>query len=179
MRKIYLCFFVGIFVASIAKSQFSSPSILNIAGGFSKIGALDSEWSLGELCMIETYNMPGFIFTQGVLQPCTDMVTKWPPTVSFLLNEYKLFPNPTRGKFELNFFLKICGRMILQLVDASGKLITSRDFRYECCGSIETFDNSGLPNGVYMLHARLIPDDTGGGASFSIRNSAFPVLKID
>jgi Secretion system C-terminal sorting domain len=179
MRKLYLCLFIGILFTSTAQSQSSTPSIMNVAGGFSKVGYLQSEWSIGELCLIDTYTIPGFFFTQGVLQPCTDFVTKWPLTVRFLLNEYKLFPNPTSGKFEINFFLKIPGRLSLQLVNNLGQIIAAKEFRYEGCGHIERYNISGLPNGIYTLHANLVPDEIRSDGIISTRNSSFQIIKTN
>jgi hypothetical protein len=179
MRKLYLCLSIGIIVSTVVRSQSSTPSIMNVAGGFSKVGYLQSEWSIGELCLIETAAIPGFFFTQGVLQPCTDFVTKWPLTVNFLLNEYKVFPNPTSGLFELDFFLRIPGKMSLQLVNELGQVVRTREFRYEGCGHIERYNISGLPNGMYTLHANLVPDEVRNDGIISTRNSSFQILKVN
>ncbi len=93
-----------------------------------QIPITSSEWSLGELSLISDFAKPdsSLVMTHGVLQPCTDKVGKSPLIVYFEIDDYKLFPNPTKGKFEVDFFVRQTGRMEINLTDAAGKILENR-----------------------------------------------------
>jgi hypothetical protein len=144
------------------QGQSITPSILNSSGGSydNPSSYTRYEWSFGELVLTDTYIAAGgnLIITQGLLQPCTDKVGGEPLVLLFGLNEWKIFPNVTAGQFELDFFLTLPGQMQLQLTDAMGRVINTRNFQYHCCDRIERYDISAQPNGVYFINARYTPD---------------------
>lgn len=109
------------------------------------------------------------IVTQGVLQPCTDGTSN-PGSSVFESGDYRLFPNPTLGKFELNFFIRESGQMHLRLVDATGKTLEKRSYLYNGCCSIQQFDLSTHPPGLYYVIAELQNDKK--------RYSGFKVMKL-
>lgn len=167
-----------------ASAQSVAPTIFNVAGGYTNPGAAPGtgyyqyEYSVGELTMIETFTIPNYTFTQGVLQPCTDKVLNDPLALIFHKGEYVLFPNPTTGKFELDFLLKVKGQLVLQLVDNMGRVIETREFHYDGCGRIERFDINRLADGIYTLHATLRGDEKRGDGLIITRNSAFRIVKV-
>lgn len=176
--------FTACFFTSNASAQSVTPTIFNITGGYTNPGATPGtgyyqyEWSVGELTMIETFTTPNFTLTQGVLQPCTDKVTKDPLTLLFQHGEYVLFPNPTAGRFELDLLLNVKGQLNMQLVDNIGRVIETREFHYDGCGRIERFDISRLPDGVYTLHTTLRADERRENGLIVTRNSGFRIVKI-
>jgi Secretion system C-terminal sorting domain len=183
MRK-YLLLFSMLFVLLVldgqkATAQSNSPDVVNIAGGSVKIGYYDFDWNVGELCLVETFTGGTTTLTQGFLQPCTQKVTIQPLLLLFTTNEYRVFPNPTSGQFELDFMLCTTGVMKLQLLDEAGKMISNKEFRYEGCGHIEKFDLRNLPAGVYTIHATLTPDQEIAPGIRPIRNSGFRVVKMN
>ena len=188
MRKFYkpsviiiiaACLFAGKLTA-----QSVSPFTLNMTGGYTKPGPAPGtgyyqlEWSVGEMTMIETFTTPNFVLTQGVLQPCTDRVTKDPLALQFHNGEYAMFPNPTTGKFEFNLLLNIKGQVVMQLVDAMGRVIETREFHYDGCGRIERFDIGRLPDGIYVLHTTMRGDEKRGDGILVTRNSGFRIAKL-
>ena len=90
------------------QSQSITPFALNAAGGtYNNPGMYTQfEWSFGELTLTDTYTASGgnIILTNGLLQPCTEQSTRSPEILLFGTNEYKIFPNVTRGPFELTSF---------------------------------------------------------------------------
>ena len=189
MSKIFYSFVITVFATSLfchkVAAQSVEPATFNITGGYTNPGAAPGtgyyqlEWSVGEATMIETFVTPNFTLTQGILQPCTDKVTKDPLTVMFQKGEYVLFPNPTDGRFELDFLLNVKGQLIMQLVDATGRLIESREYHYDGCGKIERFDISRLPAGVYTLHTTLRADQKRENNLIVTRNSGFRIVKMN
>jgi Secretion system C-terminal sorting domain len=188
MSKIFysllFAFFAAYLLPSKAMAQSVEPATFNITGGYTKPGPTPGtgyyqlEWSIGEATMIETFTTPNFTLTQGILQPCTDKVTKDPLTLLFQKGEYVLFPNPTKGLFELDLLLNVKGQVKMQLVDAIGRIIETRDFHYDGCGKIERFDISRLPDGIYTLHTTLRGDEKRGDGIFVTRNSGFRIAKL-
>lgn len=169
---------------SFLHAQITSvtPSILNSAGGSydDQNSYFRFEWSFGELLMIQTFSTgdSSIHLTQGFLQPCTDKITGSPMILLFESNDYRLFPNPTTGKFELNFFVRTNGQMDLQVVDAIGRLVEKRSYQYNACCRIEHFDLSRFADGVYYVLAELKPDKPRSDGTEIIRRSGFKVVKL-
>jgi hypothetical protein len=184
IRLLCLAVFLAIGFSPVdAGAQSVGPSVLNTAGGtYDNPSSYHRfEWSLGELVLINTFAPPdsSVIVTQGVLQPCTDKPGNSPLTLLFDKGDYRLFPNPTTGPFEVNFFVRETGRMNLQLVDATGRVLQQRSYQYNGCCRIDLFDLTSAPNGVYMVTAELKPDRRRPGDNMKIiRRGAFRVVKI-
>ncbi len=190
-RKITLSFLAVFLAVSIVQAQVPSlnpingvaPAILNVAGGTydNPSSYYRYEWSFGELLLVQAF-APGdssVLVTQGVLQPCTDKLGYSPFTVLFDNGDYKLFPNPTTGKFQVDFFVRTPGQMTLQLINATGSLLQTKSFHYDGCCRIELFDISGLPDALYFVVADLKPDiNRPGDNKQVIRHSGLKVIKL-
>jgi hypothetical protein len=114
---------------------------------------------------------------QGVLQPCTENPGNSPVSVDFSAGDYKIFPNPSSGKFEIDFFVRDNGTLDLELTNVLGQTLEKRSIRYYGCCLIEKYDVSNLPEGVYFVVATLRPDPV---ASFNevpqLRRSGLKVI---
>lgn len=186
MDKLYkaCCIVLLVCGAWQATAQSAKPFAFNAAGGSynDPSSYYHFEWSIGELTLINAFAPPDSIilFTQGLLQPCTEFVTKSFLSLLFAPGEYRLFPNPTAGRFELDFFVRETGRMELQLTDSYGKVLERRAYDYDGCCRIEYFDLSRYPSGTYYVIAHLTPDRRRTGDNKEvIRHSGFRVIKMD
>ncbi|MBK6383599.1 MAG: T9SS type A sorting domain-containing protein [Chitinophagaceae bacterium] len=192
-RRITLsCLAVFLAISFYSRAQVPSlnpingvvPAILNAAGGTydNASSYYRYEWSFGELLLIQAFAPPdsSILVTQGVLQPCTDQLGISAFTVLFDEGDYKLFPNPTSGKFEVDFFVRTPGLMSLQLVNSMGQVLMSKSYHYDGCCRIELFDISRYPNGVYFVVADLKPDMNRPGDNIQvIRHSGLKVIKLN
>jgi len=193
MRRITL-FFLAVFLAiSFAgKAQVPStspyngvvPAIMNTAGGTydNALSYYRYEWSFGEMVLIQAFAPPdsSVLVTQGVLQPCTDKIGTYPISVIFEAGDYKLFPNPTSGKFEVDFFVRTPGQMSLQLINSIGQILQTKSYHYDGCCRIEMFDISKFPAGIYFVVADLKPDELRVGDNIEvIRHSGLKVVKMN
>lgn len=190
-RRLTLSLLAAFLAVSFCKAQVPSlvpwngvvPAIFNTAGGTydNALSYYRYEWSFGELVLIQAFAPAdsSILVTQGVLQPCTDKVGASPYTVFFEAGDYKLFPNPTTGVFELDFFVKTSGRMSLQLINSIGQIMEKREFYYDGCCRIEMFDLTGRPGGVYFVVADLKPDTPRADGLEVIRHSGLKVVKVD
>lgn len=190
-RKLTLSLLAVFLAVSFCQSQVPSvspyngvvPAILNTAGGTydNPLSYHRYEWSFGELVLIQAFAPAdsSILVTQGVLQPCTDKIGISPFTVFFESGDYKLFPNPTPGPFEVDFFVKTPGQMSLQLINSIGQILEKRSFHYDGCCRIEMFDLTGRPAGVYFVVADLKPDMLRADGLEVIRHSGLKVVKLD
>lgn len=193
MRKKITLSLVAVFLTiSFCKAQVPSlspyngvvPAIFNSAGGSydNALSYYRYEWSFGELLLIQAFAPPdsSILVTQGVLQPCTDKLGVSPFTVFFEAGDYKLFPNPTAGPFEVDFFVRTPGQMSLQLINGIGQILQKKSFHYDGCCRIELFDLTNYPAGLYYVVADLKPDSNRPGDNLEvIRHSGLKVIKLD
>jgi hypothetical protein len=182
MRTFILSVLTFILFVSAARSQSTRPFIFNSTGGSydNPSSYYRFEWSIGEMMMINTVNTADSScrLLHGVLQPGTEK-PYYSFTVVFLEGDYRIFPNPTTGPFELNFFLNYPGKMELQLTDATGRTIETRTYAYDGARRIQLFDLSNHPNGIYYVNATLTPVDHGNLDNVNIiRRSGLKVIKI-
>ena len=186
------CLAVFLAISFSSKAQVPSlnpvngvvPAVLNAAGGTYDNPASYNryEWSFGELLLIQAFAPPdsSILVTQGVLQPCTDVITGSTMTVLFEDGDYRLFPNQTSGKFEVDIFVRTPGMMSLQLVNSLGQVLWTKSYHYDGCCRIEFFDISRYPNGVYYVVADLKPDTNRAGDNLTvIRHSGLKVVKLN
>lgn len=184
MKEIYKPGFALVFVmlSHFSMAQHVTPFVFNSTGG--SYENADSyykfEWSIGELSLIDPMANSDSSLTvmHGVLQPCTDKIGKSPFIVYFEPDEFKVFPNPTKGRFELDFFVRQSGRMEIQLTDVNGKVLQRKGYAYDGCCRIEYFDLTPYQNGVYFVIATLYPDTNRAGDNLNVvRHSGFKVVK--
>lgn len=189
MRKLYaaVVLFTLLFLFGRTSAQSVSPFIFNASGGNydNPLSIYSFEWSIGELTMINTMVTPdnSLMVTHGVLQPNTlfplIFIAAKVYETPFLTGEYKLFPNPTPGKFELEFLLTQKGRMEIQVIDVIGRLIQKRSFQYDGGSQNEHFDLSRYRDGSYLLVVDLIPDSKRAENKWeAIRHIVIRVVKI-
>ena len=191
-RKLMLAFLAATLAISFSKAQVPSlspfngvvPAIFNSAGGSydNALSYYRYEWSFGELLLIQAFAPPdsSILVTQGVLQPCTDKIGVSPYTVLFEAGDYQLFPNPTPGPFEVDFFVRTPGQMSLQLINALGQILMKKSYHYDGCCSIELFDLTNYPAGLYYVVADLKPDSNRPGDNLNIvRHSGLKVIKLN
>ena len=192
MRKKVTLSFLAVFLAvSYSKAQVPSlnpnngiiPAVMNTAGGTydNPASYYRYEWSFGEMVLIQAFAPPdsSILVTQGVLQPCTDKGPS-PFIVYFEPDEYRIFPNPTSGKFELDFFVRLTGQMNLQLINPVGQTIKTISYHYDGCCRIQQFDLTHLPSGTYFIVADFVPDQNRSGDNLQvIRHSGLKVVKIN
>lgn len=190
-RRITLSCLAVFLAVSFVRAQVPSlnpingvvPAILNVAGGTydNPSSYFRYEWSFGELLLVQAFKSAdsSIRVTQGVLQPCTDKIGYSPFTILFDAGDYRLFPNPTSGKFEVDFFVRTPGQMSLQLINSIGQILSSKSYHYDGCLRIELFDISRYPNGLYFVVADLKPDIIRPGDREVIRHSGLKVIKLN
>ena len=176
MRKVRLLFFsVGIFFSLGSFAQSISPATLNTTGGTYIFTYYRVEWSFGESMAINTMtdaNSNVFV-TNGILQPNTHNPATVNNNTAWDRDEIRILPNPTQNVIEIDFFTKQKGKVIMNLFDESGRYIANRQFDYFGNGSIQRWDLTQFPSGMYLLNIQLQPTGTSVA-----KNGSYKVIKI-
>ncbi len=182
MRKIFFSVCI-LLISSVAFPQRFTPTVFNAGGGSSSDPysyVRYFEWSIGELALIHTDSTADrsvFLY-QGVLQPCAEKPGNSPVSVDFDAGDFKLFPDPTAGKFEIDFFVRDNGTLDLELTNVLGQTLEKRSRHYYGCCLIEHYDISNLPAGVYFVVATLTPDAVNSiNERVKVRRSGLKVVK--
>ena len=178
------CTSILLFTAIGSTAQSVAPhTTTNVAGGYynNQSSYYRFEWSLGEISLVQTFSPAdsSLYITQGLLQPVTEFSQLSPYIVFFGKDEYRLFPNPTPGRFEVNFKVRQSGWLELQLTDVLGNVLQKKALRYLGWGHIEHYDLSKVQYGTYFVVATLTPDTLRpGDFATVVRRSAFRVVKF-
>jgi hypothetical protein len=143
----------------ISPAQEIMPSVINVTGGSAMNGYYRFDWSVGEMCIIDTYKQPGLILENGFLHPGTERPKHVKELDFFATGDIMIFPNPVYTSTEVNFNLAEPGRVSIRLMNIMGKLVEIRQFDYNGAGRIEKVDLQHLPAGTYMMHVLLSPTD--------------------
>lgn len=176
MRKVRLLFFsVAVFFSLGSFAQSVSPATLNSTGGTNFFTFYRVEWSFGESMAISTMtdaNSNVFV-TNGILQPNTHNPATVSNAATWARDEIRILPNPTPNVIEIDFFSKQKGKIIMNLFDESGRYVGTKSFDYFGNGSIQKWDLSGFPSGMYLLNIQLQPTGTSVA-----KKGSFKVIKI-
>jgi hypothetical protein len=176
MRKVRLFLFsVGIFFSLGSFAQSISPATLNATGGTYIFSYYRVEWSFGESMAISTMTdaSSNVFVTNGILQPNTHNPATVNNTGTWDRDEIRILPNPTQDVIEIDFFSKQKGKVIMNLFDESGRYVGTKEFDYFGNGSIQKWNLSQYPSGMYLLNIQLQPTGTSVA-----KKGSFKVIKI-
>ena len=68
------------------------------------------------------------------------------------ISEAGIYPNPSRGNFNLNFNTKNSDKVMVSIMDASGRVVYKSVKTYTEGNQLNKIDVSGLKKGLYFLH---------------------------
>lgn len=139
--------------------QEASPCIVNVTGGSAISGYYRFDWSVGEMCLIDSYLRPNLILENGFLHAGAEKPIVASPINFFAVGDIAIFPNPVFTIAELDLNLPQPGRISIRLMNVMGKVVETRQFDYNGTGRIEKIDLQHYPAGTYMLHVSLSPTD--------------------
>ena len=145
-----------------------TPFTLNMGGGSAAVTpTIMVDWSIGESTITETfYGENAFSnlimgtqwnVTSGVLQPFdkTNIIYNYLiPMLS--IQEIRFYPIPTPNIVNIDFRSALKGKVSIQLLNQEGKLLGQKDFTQISQNSIQSWDLSNRPNGIYYFHILLL-----------------------
>ena len=156
-------------------AQSITPSVINVAGGFSKKDQVQLEWSVGEMALVQQMDarQNNTIVTNGFLQPYLVNPGNTSIVALFEPNEVKIFPNPATQFVEVNFFTRQKGKFNFNLYDAAGKLVFTEDVPSYGVDLILRIPVTHLASGTYMLHINL-----ASPSGFLSKSGAYKIITI-
>lgn len=142
MRQTFL--FLSIFWWTIGFSQTLSPDGWATSGDYFTNSNNSLSWTIGE-CITETYSSTNNALTQGFQQGKYNIT-------SVEENKYSAFsvfvyPNPTSTFINISIKSTESGKMTVELLDITGKLIQSESFQNNFQLNVAEYSNS-----AYILH---------------------------
>jgi len=176
MKNFVLAVLIVLIVSGFTQAQSISPATVNVSGGNLIKGYYHIDWSIGELALVNQVQFANGsnIITHGLLQPFTNRVQ---PNYSntFSGEEIRILPNPTKDILEVDYLSLLRGHVVLQLYDAVGRVLYTKELTSNGNGFIEKIDMTALASGNYMLHIVASVDDTNGVQ----KTGSYKILKIN
>ena len=152
MKKIILAsatLLLGIF----AHAQSSSPDVLASGGGFASGPGFTNSFTLGQGSIPETYTQGTFILTQGFQQPA-DLGTGMAP-VNNAPASIGTFPNPSNGRFFLEYTLDENAIVTIEAFDVLGQRIYAETTSRSGGKQMHEMNLSDRANGVYFVNCTI------------------------
>ena len=128
-------------------------------------------YTIGEMPLVQSWKNNGLLITQGIMQPLTFIADT--AYECFSQTEVKIYPNPNPGTFTLQLSLFKKGKIKTLLYDATGKLLQTDLFDYNCFASLQ-YNISRMANGMYYL--QLFFTEEGQA---SVKKCAYTIQKIN
>jgi hypothetical protein len=150
-----------------ASAQTTSPSTINMGGGSKKIKPdFILDWSLGESSDIETYYLQNPVYnkyigkyyniTSGVLQPFDNVHIIVNPNIpSWTVYEVHFYPVPAADYVTIDFKSSLSGKISIQLLNSSGKLLGTKEFNMPGSNSTVTWNLSQFTSAIYYFRILL------------------------
>jgi hypothetical protein len=136
----------------------NAQQVVNVGGGSASSGYYRFDWSIGELCLVDSYNQINFILENGFLHPGTER-PGGNTNNFFAKGDIMIFPNPAYANAELNILVQQQGVVNLQILDVLGRIVFAKQFNYNGVGHIEKLDVQRYRAGTYFVHLLLSPTD--------------------
>lgn len=166
-------FFILLLLPVCCIAQQGEPSVVNIAGGSGTAGNVRFDWSVGEMCLIGSFNKPNLTLENGFLHPGIERLSG-NNNKFFARGDILLLPNPAYAFTEINFLVQQPGVVTMRMVDILGKQVMSKQINYNGVGHIEKLNLNRYPAGVYFIHLLLVPAD----ASQPHRSGAYKLTHL-
>ncbi|MHA4842883.1 T9SS type A sorting domain-containing protein [Flavitalea antarctica] len=154
-------------------AQSNAPDVINSAGGSHKKGYYIIDWSVGEPALVTTMESPGYIVSNGFLQPFTHDPVIINTNQIFGDEEIRILPNPTYNVLEVDFRTRHQGRVTMMLFDVNGHKLFTKDFRSYGNGYIQKIDMTAYQHGAYFLQINLSPN-----SGFTKKTGSYKIIKL-
>ena len=143
---IFLFSFVSFYYS---KSQTLTPTVISSSGGFYSSANASLSFTVAEMTMVETFTATNNILTQGFQQPedFTDGILE----AHELSGDFIVYPNPTSGKFTMNFLSDKNSEATITIYNLVGQVILTKTISQTTGNNTLNFDISNNSQGIYML----------------------------
>src|SRR5262245_27029005 len=134
MKGIFTLFLLSLFLCPYSNAQVNSFTV-NVTGGAATSGYYRFDWSVGEMCLVNTFSQTNAILENGFLHPGTEHSKD---TINFFAKgDVMVFPNPAYTTTEIDIVLPVSGAFRVTIFDILGRQVLNREFIYNGAGRIE------------------------------------------
>ena len=160
MKEIFTLFLLGLFLCpNLSNAQQVSPFTVNVTGGSAANGYYRFDWSVGEMCLVNTFSQTNVILENGFLHPGTEHSKD---TINFFAKgDVMVFPNPAYTTTEIDILLPVAGNFRVTIFDVLGRKVLHKEFVYNGAGRIEKLNIDQFRAGTYIMQLVLTPTDPG------------------
>jgi len=160
MKGICTLFLLSLFLCPcLINAQQVTPFIINVTGGSATSNYYRFDWSVGEMCLVNTFSQPNAILENGFLHPGTEHSKD---TINFFAKgDVMVFPNPAYATTEIDIVLPVSGAFRMTIFDILGRQVLNKEFIYNGAGRVEKLNIDQFRAGTYFLHVVLTPTDAG------------------
>lgn len=142
MKKSYL--FILLFFYLRSYGQLITPAVMASGGGFAMASQFSNAYTIGEISMVETYNVGNYFLTQGFQQP--DKKSELPENDFFIPNGITPNGDGVNDVWEIPY-LKNCPNCIVKVFNRWGQqLFSSIGYAQPWDGTV---NGNGLPTADY------------------------------
>lgn len=150
MKTLVLIIMVLFIQTHQTTAQSISPSVIATSGGFYTT-SLFLSFTTGEMTMVETFQNPSQIITQGFQQP-------WPWDTSVSVHEINevginasIYPNPSHGSVHLNVSANEAQTVSIKVFDMLAREVFSTKYEMNETYAKISLDMSSLKPGLYHV----------------------------
>ena len=156
--KINLYLFFSLVTFGSVQAQTTSPFTINSMGGTGTLNGNIYDWSFGEMTLVNTSFTANLIVTQGVLQPSVDSIAAGIHSPVTQPQPVKVYPNPAQNIICFESDYKTASRLQYDVIDVSGKIVTSKKTNTGAGYNKQTITLTALPAGIYMLRITIFQE---------------------
>jgi hypothetical protein len=160
MKGIFTLFLLLLYLHPFySLAQQINPFVINVTGGSASSGNYRFDWSVGEMCLVNSFMQPGGTLENGFLHPGTERKVD---TINFFAKgDIMVYPNPVYSTAEINLLLPLAGTFHIMLFDVLGRPVMTKTIVYNGSGSIEKIYMEQFRAGTYFMQVKLTPTDPG------------------
>ncbi len=139
-------------------TQSIKLSTLNNGGNSLNTASMNFEWSLGESALVGSFMNGTSIFTFGVLQPMTHVITGFSEIDGTVLgNSIQILPNPTFGPIEIVSNFMQFGTIYYRILNSTSELKIQNRYTVFLNKQVHGLSINQFPSGIYYLNIVFVP----------------------
>jgi hypothetical protein len=157
MRTVLLICGSMLLSAAQLRAQPAAQAVVNATGNTYTGGFYLIDWSVGEAALITEMRSGNgqYVITNGFLQSTEGGIPN--PAHRFADDEIRVRPNLTDDKVEVSLLTRQQGKVMLQVLDISGRVVFRKSLVSYGGGNVERIALRSLASGTYFLKVDLAP----------------------
>jgi hypothetical protein len=130
-------------------AQTLSPQVISSSGGFYSGASATLSVTVAEMTMVQTFNQPNNILTQGFQQP--EQLTTAIQENDLTMGDVSIYPNPSNGQFVVDYKATSDGDYLVKIFNMTGQVVFSQSYSAGVGQNTIHIDMSSYRQGIYLL----------------------------